>query len=133
MRRIPNMLTGTSARLLALVGFVAFVIAPVVRQDRTSEENNPEESPTKGATHLDLSPRWNACYDPSTFEVVKKTQPVETVFFPDKAGGKSLEYRRRDPEDSVLYQIMAEHLETFLARTKQDGRTVLGPGIRRGP
>ena len=33
-------------------------------------------------------------------------------------------YRARDPEHSVLYRVLAGHLETFLARQQQDGRYV---------
>jgi hypothetical protein len=30
-------------------------------------------------------------------------------------------YRRHEPEKTLLYRIMAEHLETFLARTREEG------------
>ena len=32
------------------------------------------------------------------------------------SAGGGLEYRRRAPESTVLYRILQEHLETFLAR-----------------
>ncbi len=30
-------------------------------------------------------------------------------------------WRRREPQDTVLYQLLAAHLETFLARIEEDG------------
>jgi len=33
-------------------------------------------------------------------------------------------YRPRNPEQSVLYRVVAAHLETFLARQQQRGRCV---------
>jgi hypothetical protein len=33
-------------------------------------------------------------------------------------------YRPRNPEECVLYGVMAGHLETFLARQRERGRTV---------
>ena len=33
-------------------------------------------------------------------------------------------YRARQPEQTVLYQVVAEHLETFLARERQQDRHV---------
>ena len=34
------------------------------------------------------------------------------------------DYRPRNPEDSLLYRTIADHLETFLARQRQRGRDV---------
>ena len=39
-----------------------------------------------------------------------------------------LRYRRRQPAETVLYQVMQEHLETFLARTEAGAA---GPGLPR--
>ena len=39
-------------------------------------------------------------------------------------GGGADGYRPRQPEQTVLYQIMAGHLETFLARQQRDGQYV---------
>ncbi len=33
-------------------------------------------------------------------------------------------YRRREPENTVLYQVVREHLETFLARREERERPV---------
>jgi hypothetical protein len=38
--------------------------------------------------------------------------------------GRGESYRPRRPEETVLYQVLAAHLETFLARQQQDGRHV---------
>ena len=45
--------------------------------------------------------------------------PSTQEFLP-RSGGSGLEYRRRDPESTVLYRILQEHLETFLARIESD-------------
>jgi hypothetical protein len=39
-------------------------------------------------------------------------------------GCREESYRPREPEQTVLYQVLAGHLETFLARQQQDGRHV---------
>ena len=36
--------------------------------------------------------------------------------------GCAPEYRRRTPEAEPLYQVLAEHLETFLERTRSSDR-----------
>ncbi len=33
-------------------------------------------------------------------------------------------YRRREPENTVLYQLVREHLETFLVRREEQGHPV---------
>ena len=42
--------------------------------------------------------------------------------------GRGQGYRRRDPQAGVLYQVLAEHLETFLSRADGDGTL---PGLPR--
>jgi hypothetical protein len=40
-------------------------------------------------------------------------------------GGNSAgEYRPREPEQSLVYRVLQENLETFLARQKEKGRDV---------
>ncbi|MGH8534538.1 MAG: hypothetical protein ACREV1_17950 [Gammaproteobacteria bacterium] len=34
--------------------------------------------------------------------------------------GKGVHYERRRPEDTVLYQLVQEHLETFLAQVEAE-------------
>ena len=38
------------------------------------------------------------------------------------AHAKAPAYRRRTPEEEPLYQVLAEHLETFLERTRSSDR-----------
>jgi len=47
--------------------------------------------------------------------MLANTQEIST----GSAGG-GLEYRRRNPESTVLYRVLQEHLETFLARIESD-------------
>lgn len=39
-------------------------------------------------------------------------------------GGREESYRPRQPEETVLYQVLAGNMETFLARQHDDGRNV---------
>ena len=41
------------------------------------------------------------------------------------ASGKGVHYERRRPEDTVLYQLIQEHLETFLAQVELETGAVL--------
>ena len=41
------------------------------------------------------------------------------------------EYKRRNPEESVLYQVLQEHLETFLAQAVSDPECTEWPGFVR--
>ena len=34
--------------------------------------------------------------------------------------GEAYSYRRHEPEKEVLYQVIAEHLETFLERVREE-------------
>jgi len=43
------------------------------------------------------------------------TQEIST-----RTPGSGLEYRRRAPESTVLYRLLQEHLEMFLARLESD-------------
>jgi hypothetical protein len=38
--------------------------------------------------------------------------------------GSRLDYERRQPEKTRLYQVIAEHWETFKAEREMEGRTV---------
>jgi hypothetical protein len=38
-------------------------------------------------------------------------------------GGSKLDYERRQPEKIRLYQVIAEHWETFKAEREMEGRT----------
>jgi hypothetical protein len=51
-----------------------------------------------------------------------KGLPEENVVC--SVGGRGESYRPRQPEQTVLYQVVAEHLETFLARQRQEDRHV---------
>ena len=42
----------------------------------------------------------------------------------ESVSNRTNEYRPRNPEDSLLYQTIAGHLETFLARQRERGREV---------
>ena len=39
---------------------------------------------------------------------------------PETSAAQCGEYLRREPESGVLYQVLLEHLETFLARIAED-------------
>jgi hypothetical protein len=38
----------------------------------------------------------------------------------------AFEYRPRRPEETVLYRVVAEHIESFLARQQERGRRACG-------
>ena len=46
-------------------------------------------------------------------------RPLETLSQKERyKDGRRIHYERRRPEDTVLYQLVQEHLETFLAQVE---------------
>jgi hypothetical protein len=64
----------------------------------------PSEVFNKGKQYADEAP----LFAPQSFKVCEA----------------SFEYRPRHPEETVLYQVVAENIESFLARQRERGRVV---------
>ena len=82
-------------------------------------------SPARSTWPLPTSRRRIPSFPRSSSGTVRAV-PSRVLGMAGSAQGPSGAYLRRDPGSGALYEVLASHLETFLARGADDGST---PGL----